>query len=139
MKRRRLLFASLSLGVLVGAAFVILIVTLLNVRNQQRARTDSERLIAKTNQLEQAVLDLETDARRYAVTRNGVYLGSLRLASENLQSLSRELVALSKGDSTRVLRAQKLQDGVQHYAATWASLVIEIGRASRRERVFITV
>jgi signal transduction histidine kinase len=124
--RRRMLFASISLGVLVGAAFVILIVTLLNVRNQQRARTDSERLIAKTNQLEQAVLDLETDARRYAVTRNGVYLGPLRLASDNLQSLSRELVALSKGDSTRVLRAQKLQDGVQHYAATWASLVIEI-------------
>src|SRR6266481_1542288 len=124
--RRRLLFASVSLGVLVGAAFVILIVTLVNVRNQQRARSHSERLIAKTNELEQLVLDLETDARRYAITRNGVYLGPLRAASQNLQSVSKELVALSEGDQTRVLRAQRLQDGVQHYAATWASLVIEI-------------
>jgi signal transduction histidine kinase len=124
--RRRLLFASVSLGVLVGAAFVILIVTLVNVRNQQRARSHSERLIAKANELEQLVLDLETDARRYAITRNGVYLGPLRAASQNLQSVSKELVALSEGDQTRVLRAQRLQDGVQHYAATWASLVIEI-------------
>src|SRR5258707_14597340 len=92
--RRRMLFASVSLGVLVGAAFVILIVTLLNVRNQQRARTESERLVAKTNKLEQAVLDLETDARRYAITRKGVYLGPLRVASQNLQSLSGELVTL---------------------------------------------
>jgi signal transduction histidine kinase len=124
--QRRLLFASASLGVLVGAAFVVLIVTLFNVRNQQRARSHSERLIAKANELEQLVLDLETDARRYAITRDGVYLGPLRVASKNLQSASKELVVLSEGDRTRVLRAQRLQDGVQHYAATWASLVIEI-------------
>ena len=121
-----MLIASISLGVLVGAAFVILILTLLNVRNQQAARGHSERLIAKTNQLEQIVLDLETDARRYAITRDGVYLGPLRVASQKLQSVSKELVALSAGNPTRVLRAQQLQDGVQHYAATWASLVIEI-------------
>ncbi len=121
-----MLFASVTLGVLVGAAFVILIVTLVNVRNQQRVRGHSERLIAKTNELEQLVLDLETDARRYAITRNGVYLGPLRVASQNLQSVSKELVVLSEGDPTRMLRAQRLQDGVQHYAATWASLVIEI-------------
>ena len=121
-----MLFASMSLGVLVGAAFVILIVTLRNVRDQQRPRGHSERLIATANHLEQIVLDLETDARRYAITRNGVYLGPLRVASQKLQSVSKELVALSAGDPTRVLRAQKLQDGVQHYAATWASLVIEI-------------
>jgi signal transduction histidine kinase len=72
------------------------------------------------------VLDLETDARRYAITRKGVYLGPLRVASQDLQSVSRQLVALSAGDQTRELRAQTLQDGVLHYAATWASLVIEV-------------
>jgi signal transduction histidine kinase len=71
------------------------------------------------------VLDLETDARRYAITRKGVYLGPLRVASQDLQSVSRQLVVLSAGDQTRELRAQTLQDGVLHYAATWASLVIE--------------
>jgi signal transduction histidine kinase len=124
--RRRMLFASMALGILIGAAFVILIVTLRNVRDQQRARGHSEAVIASANHLEQIVLDLETDARRYAITRNGVYLGPLRVASENLQSVSKDLVSLSAGDQTRELRAQRLQDGVLHYAATWASLVIEI-------------
>jgi signal transduction histidine kinase len=124
--RRRLLFASLSLGVLVGAAFVILIVTLRNVRDQQRARGHSEMVIATANHLEQLVLNLESDARRYAITRNGVYLGPLVNASKSFQKVSKQLVDVSKGDSTRELRAQRLRDGVQHYAATWASLVIEI-------------
>jgi signal transduction histidine kinase len=120
-----MLFASTALGVLIGAVFVILIVTLRNVRDQQRARGHSEAVIASANHLEQIVLDLETDARRYAITRKGVYLGPLRVASQDLQSVSRQLVALSAGDQTRELRAQTLQDGVLHYAATWASLVIE--------------
>jgi signal transduction histidine kinase len=120
-----MLFASTALGVLIGAVFVILIVTLRNVRDQQRARGHSEAVIASANHLEQIVLDLETDARRYAITRKGVYLGPLRVASQDLQSVSRQLVVLSAGDQTRELRAQTLQDGVLHYAATWASLVIE--------------
>ncbi len=121
-----MLFASTALGVLIGAVFVILIVTLRNVRDQQRARGHSEAVIASANHLEQIVLDLETDARRYAITRKGVYLGPLRVASQDLQSVSKQLVALSAGDQTRELRAQRLHDGVLHYAATWASLVIEI-------------
>ena len=47
--RRRMLFASTALGVLIGAAFVILIVTLRNVRDQQRARGHSETVIASAN------------------------------------------------------------------------------------------
>src|SRR6266566_3419877 len=124
--RRRMLFASTSLGVLVGAAFVVLLVTLVNVRNQQNARARSEKVIATSNRLEQLVLDLESDARRYAITGNGVYLGPLVNGSKNFRAVSKQLVDLSKGDPTREVRAQQLQDGVQHYAATWASLVIEI-------------
>ena len=121
-----MLFASTALGVLVGAAFVILIVTLINVRDQQRARGRSEKVIAAANQLEQTVLDLETDARRYAITRKGIYLTPLRSATRQLQTDSSTLVELSRGDPTRSQRAQQLQDGVQHYANTWAALVIEI-------------
>ncbi len=133
-----MLLASTALGVLVGAAFVVLIVTLVNVRNQQRARSYSEKVIATANHLEQLVLDLESDARRYAITRNGVYLGPLVNASKNFQVVSKQLVAISKGDPTRELRAQQLQDGVQHYAATWASLVIEIAvRSPKKARELV--
>src|SRR5438309_11232800 len=120
--QRRMLFASTALAVLVGAVFVVLIVTLAQVRHQQHARARSERLIATANKLEQRVLDLETDARRFAVTGRCVYLRPPVGASANMKAISKRLVELSQGDRTRVLRPQQLQDGVQQYAATWAAL-----------------
>ena len=123
--QRRMVFASVALAVVVGGVFVILIVTLLNLRSQRHSRVQSERLIATANSLEQRVLDLETDARRFAVSRRGVYLGPLVTASKEMKALSKQLVAQSQGDPARVQRAQKLQDSVQHYAATWGALVVE--------------
>jgi signal transduction histidine kinase/CHASE3 domain sensor protein len=124
--QRRLLFASVVLAALVGAVFVVLIVTLVQVRNQQRSRAHSEQVIATASDLERRVLDLETDARRFAVTGRGVYLRPLVDANADLKAASQRLVELSAGDATRVQRAQQLQDGVRHYAATWAALVIEV-------------
>jgi signal transduction histidine kinase len=112
--------------VLVGAVFVVLIVTLVQVRDQQRNRAHTEQVIATATDLERRVLDLETDARRFAVTGRGVYLRPLVDASAQMRAESQQLVELSQGDATRVLRAQQLQDGVRHYAATWAALVIEV-------------
>ena len=123
---------------LVGAVFVVLIVTLVQVRDQQRARAHSERVIATATDLERRVLDLETDARRFAVTGRGVYLRPLVNASADMKSASERLVELSQGDPTRVLRAQQLQDGVRHYAATWAALVIEVAaRDPKKARTLV--
>jgi CHASE3 domain sensor protein len=133
-----MLFASTVLAVLVGAVFVVLIVTLVQVRHQQRARARSEQVIAAANSLEQRVLDLETDARRFAVTRRGVYLRPLVEGSATMKAVSKRLVELSQGDRTRLLRAQQLQDGAQHYAATWAALVIEVAaRNPKKARTLV--
>jgi signal transduction histidine kinase/CHASE3 domain sensor protein len=136
--QRRLLFASAALAVLVGAVFVVLIVTLVQVRKQQRARAHTEQVIATAADLERRVLDLETDARRFAVTGRGVYLRPLVDANAGLKGTTRRLVELSRGDATRLQRAQRLQDGVQHYAATWAALVIEIAaRNPKKARTLV--
>jgi signal transduction histidine kinase len=124
--QRRLLFASVVLAALVGAVFVVLIVTLVQIRNQQRARAHSEQVIATAADLERRVLDLETDARRFAVTGRGVYLRPLVDANANLKAASERLVERSQGDAARLKRAQQLQDAVRHYTATWAALVIEV-------------
>jgi signal transduction histidine kinase/CHASE3 domain sensor protein len=133
-----LLFASVALALLVGAVFVVLIVTLVQVRNQQRSRAHTEQVIATATDLERRVLDLETDARRFAITGRGVYLRPLVDANASLKAASQHLVELSQGDATRVQRAQQLQDGVRHYAATWAALVIEIAaRNPKKARTLV--
>jgi signal transduction histidine kinase len=136
--QRRLLFASGALAVLVGAVFVVLIVTLVQVRHQQRTRAHTEQVIATATDLERRVLDLETDARRFAVTGRGVYLRPLVDASATMKAASQRLVELSQGDPTRVQHAQQLQDGVRHYASTWAALVIEVAaRNPKKARTLV--
>ena len=43
------------------------------------------------------MLNLESDARRYAITQNGVYLGPLVNASKSFQKVSKQLVDALKG------------------------------------------
>jgi signal transduction histidine kinase len=124
--QRRLLFATISLCVLVGAAFVILLFTLVDVRRQQSSRGHSEKIVATANELEQLVLDLESDARRYAITRNGLYLGPLVATTKQFTTVSAQLVQLSQGVAIREARAQTLAAGVRQYGNTWGVLVVEI-------------
>ena len=120
-----MVLASVALAVLVGAAFGVLIVVISNVHRQQRATAHSEQVIETANQFEQLVLDLETDARRYAITGKGVYLGPLVSANANLKTASNRLIKLSQSDPLTLVSAQRLQDEAQHYVSTFASLVIE--------------
>jgi signal transduction histidine kinase len=119
--QRRMLLACGGLALLVGAAFVVLIATLLSARSTQAARTRSEQVIAQANLLEQQVLNLETDARRFAITHHGVYLHPLVAANQNLTVTANRLVVL---DSDNRTNAQRLRTAVQLYAQTYATLVI---------------
>jgi signal transduction histidine kinase len=119
--QRRMLLACGGLAVLVGAAFLVLIATLLSARSTQAARTRSEQVIAQANLLEQQVLNLETDARRFAITHHGVYLRPLVDANRNLSVTATRLVALDTDDRPG---AEHLKAAVQQYAETYATLVI---------------
>lgn len=116
--------ASTALAVLVGAAFVILLITILQLRNQSRQAGRSEQVIATANHLQTLVLDLETNARRYAVTQRGVFLKPLRTASLQFPVVANRLVTYSKGDPVRFARAQRIKADVTRYLDTWAILVI---------------
>jgi signal transduction histidine kinase/HAMP domain-containing protein len=133
--QHRLVFASVALGVLVGAAFVTLIVTLHNARGQERARARSERLIASASRLEQLVLDLEGDARRYVITHDSPSFAPLVNARRRFDAESLRLVELSRGDPVREARARQLRAGVNHFGRAWAQIVLRgIGRDPTRAR-----
>ena len=113
--------ASATLALLVGAAFAVLIATLLNARDVQRQRTSSEMVIAEANLLEQQVLNLETDARRYAITNHGVYLQPLINSNKTIGSIADRVVRL---DTDNKSQAEHLRTAVKQYAQTYTSLVI---------------
>jgi signal transduction histidine kinase len=116
-----MLIASGALALLVVAVFAILITTLVRASHTEAERSKSERVIAQANLLEQQVLNLETDARRFAITKNGGYLKPLTDAEKTLSGTADRLVEL---DTDNRAAASRLRTAVEQYAQTYTLLVV---------------
>ena len=122
--RRRMFFASAGLAALIGAAFVILIVAIVNLRSQSRTERHSEEVIATANKLEKLVLDLQTGARGYVISHHGVYLKPWQNANAAFPEIAANLQKLVKSNPTQARRAKNIIAGIKDYEVTWADLVI---------------
>ena len=117
-------FASAGLAALIGAAFVILIVAIVNLRSQSRTERHSEEVIATANKLEKLVLDLQTGARGYVISHHGVYLKPWQNANAAFPEIASNLLKLVKSNPTQTKRAKRIIAGIKDYEVTWADLVI---------------
>ncbi|CAB4684835.1 unannotated protein [freshwater metagenome] len=117
-------FASTGLAALIGAAFVILIVAIVNLRSQSRTERHSEEVIATANKLEKLVLDLQTGARGYVISHHGVYLKPWQNANAAFPEIASNLLKLVKSNPTQTKRAKRIIAGIKDYEVTWADLVI---------------
>ncbi len=117
-------FASAGLAALIGAAFVILIVAIVNLRSQSRTERHSEEVIATANKLEKLVLDLQTGARGYVISHHGVYLKPWQNANAAFPEIAANLQRLVKSNPTQAKRAKNIIAGIKDYEVTWADLVI---------------
>ena len=117
-------FASAGLAALIGAAFVILIVAIVNLRSQSRTERHSEEVIATANKLEKLVLDLQTGARGYVISHHGVYLKPWQNANAAFPEIAANLQKLVKSNPTQARRAKNIIAGIKDYEVTWADLVI---------------
>jgi signal transduction histidine kinase len=114
-------FASAGLAALIGAAFVILIVAIVNLRSQSRTERHSEEVIATANKLD---LDLQTGARGYVISHHGVYLKPWQNANAAFPEIAANLQRLVKSNPTQAKRAKNIIAGIKDYEVTWADLVI---------------
>jgi signal transduction histidine kinase len=124
--RRRMFLASAALALLVGAAFVTLLLTVLSLRDQSRRARHSEQVIATANRLERLLIDLETGQRGFVITRDEEFLGPLRKARAAYPAVSARLIALAAGDERR--EARLLARGIRAYDREWATPVVAAAR-----------
>jgi signal transduction histidine kinase len=124
--RRRMFLASAALALLVGAAFVTLLLTVLSLRDQSRRARHSEQVIATANRLERLLIDLETGQRGFVITRDEKFLGPLRKARAGYPAVSARLIALTGGDERR--EARLLARGIRAYDREWATPVVAAAR-----------
>ena len=92
--RGRILAASLVLALLIGIAFVVLIVAVRDTRDAARVAEQSERVAASANLLERLLLDLESGQRAYVITGRRSFLEPWDAALRRYPRAAEELRAL---------------------------------------------
>jgi signal transduction histidine kinase/CHASE3 domain sensor protein len=96
-------------GGVVVAVLLIRFILLVHSFHSVRAANDSEERaeasVSAASRVEKLVLDLETGARGYVITRDPTFLEPWRSARRELPAQSRELLALAPGEQSRRIDA----------------------------------
>src|SRR5580765_5329937 len=81
--------------------FVLLVHSFHSVRSATNTEERAEQSVFAASRVEKLVLDLETGARGYVITRDPTFLEPWRSARKALPPESRRLMALAPGAQTR--------------------------------------
>jgi PAS domain S-box-containing protein len=128
---------SASLALLVGAAFVALVLSLGNVRSAQRETRHNEKSLTAIAATEKSILDMETGLRGFLVTGEDRFLEPYRLGRAHFPVEAAELVASERGDPPDLKLAQRIAAGGSEYLHQYAEpLLVNAGsRLMSRQRL----
>ena len=95
---RRMAVASGLLALVVSAAFVVLLISVEDLRTSERLALHSQEVLTAANQLERLVVDVETGQRGFVITGKERFLAPWRDARMALPEASQRLEQLTAGD-----------------------------------------
>jgi signal transduction histidine kinase/CHASE3 domain sensor protein len=123
-----MLAASLGLAVLVGSVLTVFVVTLLRFRETAQLVRHSEEVVASANHLEKEVLDLETGARGFMLTRQQRFLEPWRSAGRQLPAGTARLERLVRDNPEQEQRARGIARATRAYYVTWSVPIVRLVR-----------
>jgi len=125
---RRMVVASGLLALVVSAAFVVLLVSVEDLRATERLALHSEEVLAAATQLERLVIDVESGQRGFVITGQERFLDSWRDAQRALPGASRRLAQLTADDQEHG-QALRIGQAVTAYVRDYSvPLVAAAGR-----------
>jgi signal transduction histidine kinase len=122
-----MLIASALLALVIGAAFAVLLVSVADVRTQERLTTRSQEVLVTANQLERLVVDLETGVRGFVITGREQFLQPWEDARAALPGVSGSLERLTAG-GVQERRAQGLARAAAAYVQDYSVPLISTAR-----------
>jgi signal transduction histidine kinase len=125
----RLAAASGVLAIIVGATFGLLLVAIEDVRKTSRLADHSRLALTASDEVGELVLDLETGARGFVITRQERFLAPWRLALAELPAQTRRFERLADGPE-QAKRARRIADEARSYIRDYS---IPLVGAVRRE------
>jgi signal transduction histidine kinase len=124
---RRTAIASGLLVVVVGGAFAVLLAAIDDLRETTRLARASQEVLVAANSLERSVIDLETGARGFLITREERFLEPWQAARTAFPAQVRELVRLAATPSQH-RRAEEIAESVEAYARDYSLPLVAAAR-----------
>jgi PAS domain S-box-containing protein len=114
----------------VVAGFAVMSVTAGNLKSSDHERAGSTRSLVVANQLEQAVLDLETGLRGYLLAGRPAFLQPYQAALSRYPGLARSLETATRGDSRAHRLSLAIAAAVGDYVARWTAPLIRTAQTN---------
>jgi CHASE3 domain sensor protein len=112
----------------VGAAFVVLLVSVADLRASTRRASHSAAVLVAANQLERLVIDLETGERGFVISGQERFLGPWRAAQTAMTGQASRLQRLVAGDPLQQPRTQRITQAITSYLRDYSMPLVAAAR-----------
>jgi signal transduction histidine kinase len=125
---RRTLVASGLLALILGAAFAVLLLSIVDLRHEERKALRSEEVLVSANRLERLIIDAETGVRGFVITGREDFLEPWRAAQAAFSEQAGTLQQLVADNPGQVTRAQQIMQAGTSYIYDYTVPLVETAR-----------
>jgi signal transduction histidine kinase/CHASE3 domain sensor protein len=124
----RMVMLGAALAVVVGLAIGAMLLTIADMRHDARMARHSAQVLAASNLAEKELLDLETGARGFALTREERFLAPWRAARATLPRQTERLTALVADNPSQQALSQQIAAGIRGYVDEYSIPLVDAVR-----------
>src|SRR5262245_52263289 len=125
---RRLIVASAVLALLISGAFVVLLLAIGDLREDQQRTDRSQQLLIAANGLERLLLDLETGARGFILSGQDRFLGPWNTARAELAGRAATAQRLAASDPETAQRTARVVRDLRSYVTDYSIPLVDAAR-----------
>jgi signal transduction histidine kinase len=126
----RIAFAAIAVAIGLALVFAVLFLAIDSLHQRSLDARRSQQVIATANELQTYVIDLETGARGFAITRDERYLAPWKRAQRLYPGAITTLVELTKDSPVQHRRALAIKGDIQRYFSTYSFRVVDFLRGN---------
>jgi signal transduction histidine kinase len=124
----RIAFAAIAVAIGLAIVFAVLFLAILSLHQRSLDARRSQQVIATGNELQTYVIDLETGARGFAITREERFLDPWKRAQALYPGAIATLVELTKDSPMQHRRALAIERDIERYFSTYSFRVVDFLR-----------
>jgi signal transduction histidine kinase len=125
---RRTIVASGLLALVVGAAFAVLLLSIVDLRGAEQRALQSEQVLVVANGLERRIVDVETAERGFVISGQETFLEPWQDAQAAIPAQAATLERLVAGNPEQVARAQRIEQAATSYIRNYSIPLIAAAR-----------